>query len=89
MTRLNFKWVKRVAQYSTGEYLYLNKIRLAGYHWNSARSQGTKDDSTDWTGEVDLPFLKTQQVYAESEEEIKAKVEEIVTSWFSEALTTK
>ncbi len=85
---MNFKWVKNKAQYQTGESLYLNRIRVGGYGWNSARSKSDEfGDSINWVGDLDLPSLtdKGKRVYGSNQEEVKAKLERVVTQWFKEA----
>ena len=88
--KLNFKWVEKKAQYQTGDFLYLNRICLASYDWNSSRSKSEADDeSKRWSGQISLPSLKNKDVYGESPEAIKVKIEQVVTSWFREALAMK
>ncbi len=88
MTRLNFIWKKKMGLYQQGDALYVNKIRLASSEWNSGRSQGDTDETTRWVGFVELPSLsdKSQRVYGSTPEEIKSKIEQVVTAWFNEAL---
>ena len=65
MTELNFKWVEKKGRFDNGESLYLNRIKLGGYGWNSSRSKSDNpDDSINWTGELALPSLskKTQRL---------------------------
>jgi len=82
--KLNFRWVENKAQFGTGEFLYHNRIRLAVYYWNSSRSR--EDETNIWVGHVDLPSVNPGIVYSESQDEIKAKIEKVVTDWFTEAL---
>lgn len=86
--KLNFKWKRKTGQYQTGESLYLNRICVGGYSWNSARTQGSKDNSITWAGFISLPSLSggVDRVYGSSEEEVKSKVERVVVSWFTEVL---
>ena len=88
MIKLNFEWKENKGQYQTGESLYLNKIRIGSYGWNSARSQSKKDDSIDWAGQVELPSLSdiARRVYGKTPDDVKAKIEQIVTNWFTEAI---
>ena len=85
---MNFKWVENKAQYQTGESLYLNRICVGSYGWNSTRSKSDGlGDSIDWIGNVTLPSLsdKAKRQYGSNEEEIKVKLERVVTRWFKEA----
>lgn len=82
---MNYIWKKKTGQYQTGCNLYLNRIHLGGYEWNSMRSQGT-DEPTDWAGHINLPSLMKSTVYGITIEEIKAKMEKLVTEWFNEIL---
>ena len=79
----NFKWKTKKGQFDTGESLYLNRIRLGGFSWNSARTH--MDKSTSWVGSVTLPSLTNNRVYGATPEEIKPQMEKIVTEWFDEA----
>ncbi len=65
----------------------MNKIRLASYDWNIARSRDASDD-TRYSGYVELPSLSdtSKRVYGSTPEEIKAKIERAVNVWFDEAL---
>ncbi len=85
---LNFRWVEQRAQYQIGQNVYLNKICVGSCHWNGERSQSIKDTSTDWIGNIVLPSLKetSSRVYGSTQDEVKAKVERIITSWFKVAL---
>lgn len=84
--KLIFRWKKKTGQYQQGESLYINKIRVGGWGWNSARSRLEADDSTRWIGYVDLPSSKEQRVYGANTDEVKAKIEQTVIAWFIEAL---
>ncbi len=83
--KLNFKWKKNTAQYQTGESLYLNKIKIGGYGWNSFRSKSAASVDNDWAGQTVLPQA-TQVLYGKDQDEVKARIEHLVTSWFKEAL---
>ena len=41
--KLNFRWKQKIAQYSSGDWLYLNRICVGGYEWNSTHSRLDKD----------------------------------------------
>ena len=86
--KLDFRWVEKKSTYTAGETLYLNRIRIGSYHWNSARAQGTDDDSTRYAGEIGLPSLsdKARRIYDSSPLAIKPKIEGVVTRWFKECL---
>lgn len=87
--KLNFKWTENKGQYSSGESLRLNRITVGSYGWNSSRSKDDGlGDSIRYAGRLELPSLsdKGKHLYASSPEEVKAKVELAVTSWFKEAL---
>ena len=88
MTKLNFTWKKKTGQYQQGDALYVNKIRLASFDWNSGRSQGDTDQSTRYVGYIELPSLSdtSKKVYGGTPEEIKPKIEQVITNWFNEAL---
>ena len=89
MDKLNFQWRENKGQYQTGETLYLGKIRVASYGWNGSRSRGDTDDNTRYYGRITLPSLRDTGVYGSSPEDIKPKIEKVVTSWFREALGNK
>ena len=86
--KLNFQWKEKKAQYQTGDYLYLNRICVGEYSWNGMRTQGDRDESTDWAGSISLPSLgdKSKRLYAGSPDEIKLKIEQVVINWFKETL---
>ncbi len=89
MNKLSFKWVENKAQYQTGESLYLNRIRMGSYNWNGSRSKSDElGDSINWEGYVTLPSLAdtSKKVYSDNADDIKTKVEQIITNWFKEAL---
>ncbi len=90
MVKLNFTWKEKTGKYQTGMYLYLNKICVADYGWNSVRSKSEADasNSQDYIGRIYLPSLKdtAETVYGSSPEEVKPKIEEGVLNWFNEAL---
>ena len=85
LIELNFKWVVKRGQFVSGQNLKLNRIVVAGYFWNMARPQGT-DKDLNWHGRIHLPSLVEEEVFAKAEEEIKTKIEQVVTNWFTEAL---
>jgi hypothetical protein len=87
MQKLNFIWKEKKAQYQTGESLYLNRICIAGYSWNAGRSKGDTS-SNNWAGNIDLPNLRdsSRRLLAETEETMRIKIEQVVNSWFTEAL---
>lgn len=82
---MKFIWARKTGTYQTGCNLYLNKIRVAGYTWNSSRSQGNPKNEPDWAGYIDLPSLKNASVSGDTEGEIKTKIERVVTDWFNRA----
>lgn len=83
---MKFIWVRKTGTYQTGCNLYLNKIRVGGYHWNSSRPQSKTDREPDWIGYIDLPTLKNAKVSGNIEDEIKTGIEKVVTDWFNEAI---
>jgi len=86
---MNFKWVEKKGQYQSGESLYLNRILIAGYHWNGSQAKSVEhDDSINWEGYIDLPSQteKSKTVYGSSEVEVKSRIEKVVKFWFNEAL---
>lgn len=85
--KINFKWKGNTAQYQTGESLYLNKIRVASYEWNSSRSKSDskRSNADDYVGQTLLPQAN-RNTYGETPQMVKTKIEHIVTSWFEEAL---
>ena len=85
--KLNFLWKENKAQYQTGESLYLNRIRVASYGWNSAMPRDDPDkDKKRWSGNISLPSLKKESVYGASADKVKTKIEKITASWFAETL---
>ncbi|MBW2562173.1 MAG: hypothetical protein JRE40_15145 [Deltaproteobacteria bacterium] len=87
MIKLNFRWVLKTAPYQTGDQLYLNRICVGGYGWNDCQPKDSIDKSVRWAGYINLPSLKTDRVFGASEEEIRDKIEGVVTNWFNEATT--
>jgi len=83
---LEFDWRENKAQYQTGESLYLNRILVASYGWNSSQSKGNEDITKRYSGRLILPSLRNSSVYAASESDIKVEIERIVNNWFTEAL---
>ncbi len=85
--KLNFHWKQQTGEYQNGENLYLNRIYLASCTWNSARSRDA-DDSTRYVSSITLPSLsdRVNRMYASSLEELKPRVERVITDWFTEAL---
>lgn len=84
--KLNFKWKENTARFQTGETLYLNRIRVGSYGWNSTRSRDEPRDSTrDYVGQTILPQANSQ-VYGETTDEIKSKIERHIKAWFIETL---
>jgi len=85
--KLNFIWEENKSQYSTGETLYLNKIRVASYGWNLAMSKTDTDrEEKQWSGWIDLPSLKDNTRYGSTQEIVKTKIEITIKNWFKEAL---
>lgn len=86
--KLNFQWKENKAQYQTGESLYLGRIRVGSYGWNSIRSktESERDSLRDWSGSLLLPSLSdfATQVYGSSREEVRVKMEEVVVNWVNE-----
>ncbi len=87
--KLNFQWKENKARYQTGESLYLDRICIGSYGWNSCRSksESERDNLEDWSGSLLLPSLSgsARRVYASSIEEVKAKMEKVATNWFNMA----
>ena len=81
---MNYIWRAKKFQYQSGEYLYLNRICVGGYSWNSYRSQGS-EEANHYEGNIFLPSIKNKRVFADTVEEVKVKVEKIVNSWLIEA----
>ena len=71
-------------QYQTGESLYLGGVRVASYAWNGYRQKGDTDSNTRYLGQIILPSLAEKTAYGSSLEDIKSKIEFVVTSWFKE-----
>jgi len=84
--KLTFKWKEDTAQYQTGESLYLNKIKVGSYGWNSTRSKSDLREELDWVGQTLLPQAG-QRLYGQNQDEVKVKIERLVTSWFNETLS--
>ena len=82
---LSFTWKESKGQYSSGESLYLNRIQVGSYGWNSNRPKGNTPDETNYAGNILLPSLKNHRVFAGTREEVKVKMEKVATNWFSEA----
>jgi hypothetical protein len=83
LIKLNFIWKPKTAQYETGERLFLGRICVAGWQWNGGRSQSDKT-TPDYVGNTVLPQLN-KQIFG-TIEEVKTKLEQIVTLWFNETL---
>jgi len=87
---LHFIWVENKEKYQTGESVYLNRICVGGYEWNSTRSKtdANRDGSNDWRGYITLPQI-SRGIYGENQAAVKAEVERIVKGWFGEATKKK
>lgn len=86
MTKLNFQWRADKGQHQIGESLFLNRVRVGYYNWNTSRSKSdSKDDTKDYSGSSILP-QQEKIVYGREPEEVKEKVEKKVTIWFTETL---
>lgn len=84
---LNFEWKENKGQYQSGETLYLNKIIVASYGWNSATSKADPDrEDKKYSGRINLPSLKDNTRYGNTQEIVKTKIEITVKNWFKEAL---
>ena len=81
---MKFIWMGKTGASQSGCTLYLNRIRVAGYSWNSSRPQSKIREEPDWTGYIDLPSLKNKGASGNTEDEIKARIEKVVTDWFKE-----
>jgi len=81
--KLNFEWKTKKGQYQTGSSLYLNKIMVASYEYNSSRSKSDSHDDNDWTGTTLLPQANRQE-YSSNENTLKLKLQHIVELWFKE-----
>ncbi len=81
---MQFKWKRKTGQFQSGESLYINRIRVAGFEWNSSRSKGDTE-APDWVGHIELPSLNNNRMYGHGEAEVKSKIEQVVTAWFKEA----
>ena len=84
---LKFRWVDKKARYRTGESVYLGKICVGNYSWNSGQSQSNRDALIDWVGNITLPSLgdSSKRVYGSTPYVVRARIEQIITSWFEEA----
>ena len=80
---LNFIWRDNTGRFSSGQSLYLGKIRIASYGWNGGRSQSSPDTSKTYIGRVHLPQAP-ENVFAETIDEIKTRIEQTVSIWFNE-----
>lgn len=88
MITLKMEWVKSIEQYQSGEVLLVNtKYPVAWYEWNAGRSKEEKDK--DWRGHISLPArqgMVYKDIFSSDADEVKAKLEEMVLAWFSQAL---
>jgi len=84
--KLNFIWKEKTLRYQNGERLYMGRICVGQYEWNSTRSRSDKSEGTRYIGRVLLPSLKKEPIYGAAPEDIKTEVERVVTVWFEEAL---
>ena len=81
---LNFKWKENKRMYGDGESLYLNRIRLGECGWNSMRPKDS--NVSEYSGSIALPSLKSNRVFGDTIEDVKAELEKMATNWFNEAL---
>jgi hypothetical protein len=79
--KLKFIWKVKTGQFQNGEKLYLNSIHIASYSWNGLNNTGDN-------AYVGYTVMQThnERIYAPTIEAIKAKIEKLVTDWFTEAL---
>lgn len=86
MKKLNFNWKRKTGMYQNGESLYLGRIIVGTYDWNSLRPKTEpKDKTKDYQGHSILP-QRDKRVYGSTIEEVRKNVEYQVTIWFNEAL---
>lgn len=86
---LNFRWVRKTGDYSSGESLYLNRIALGSYAWNISLSRDlpqAEKDAHQYIGSINLPSIQTVRVYGAEPEIVKAQLEKKAAEWFIEAL---
>lgn len=79
------EWRTKTGRFQSGESLYLNRVCVGGYEWNSCRPRGSAETDR-YVGNISLPSTKSTHVFGDSEEEVKLKVERVVNNWFKEAL---
>jgi len=84
--KLNFVWKTKTD--SNEERLYLNRIRVGYLNWNFSMSKEDAETlkANRYVGGTYLPSLKIERIYGATPEEIKPRIEQLVTSWFTEAL---
>lgn len=73
-------WKPARGKYTCGEELWIGKIPVASW-FNPVRSKG---DPTAYRAQIDLPgiAMKKDRIEADSADEIKARIERVVDTWF-------
>lgn len=85
MVTLQFKWKKKQGRFQIGGSLYLNRVCVGSYEWNSTRTQGTVNSEPDWIGTSLLPQLT--KLYSDNDQQkLKLQIEKAVIAWFNEVL---
>lgn len=83
--KLNLVWKPQKGQFASGENLYLNRLLIGNYAYNSLQSKEDRLSRGAYIGRIFLPSLTTP-LHGESPDAIKAIVEQNVRAWFIEAL---
>lgn len=83
--KLNFAWKENKLQYQSGESLYLNRIRVASYCWNSFKSRDNPGTNNRYSGTVSLPQI-SKTFYSDNENTLKEQLKKAVTGWVTEIL---
>ena len=84
---MKFIWLKQKGRYQSGEDLFINKIHVGSYNWNSMMSRNEPDDykkAHQYVGHCNLPGLSGKRVYEATPEVIKPFIERMATNWFAE-----
>lgn len=84
--KFKFEWVIRRGAFASGERLLLNGVCLAVVSYNACRSAG--ETKKTYMAQIFLPSLEegVKSMYGENEEELKNRVEGVVTRWLQTVL---
>lgn len=80
------RWAKQEVRYGAGCQAMIGRWAVAEYHTNPAKK---KRAASNWTCTCSLPGMERHQGYAQTEDEARAMLENIVRIWFNGLLVSQ